>query len=153
MRGAVAADAADIAQLVRVHAAAGLLLPRSEEEIHAAIDDYVVVVDAHGRVQGCAALHSYSPSLAEVASVVVDPASQRLGLGGLAVRGVEAMARRRGHGQVFALTLADRFFESLGYEPADVAQYPEKLARYDTLAAQGVTVLAKPCVRKLLATA
>ena len=150
VRAATAGDAADISQLVGGFAMEGLLLPRSVEEIEAAIEDYVVVVDTHERVRGCAALLSYSPSLAEVASVAVDRTAQGQGLGGLLVLGVEAIARRRGHREVFALTLAREFFASLGYVEADLASYPEKIARYEQLADRGVQVIPKDCVRKLL---
>lgn len=147
----MAADAADIAELVSAYAAEGLLLPRSAEDIEEAIEDYVVVVDTHDRVRGCAALHSYSPSIAEVASVAVERSSHGSGLGGLVVRAVEAMARQRGHREVFAVTRAEQFFDSLGYGAADLAWYPEKRLRYDVLRAQGVPVEPKPCMRKVIA--
>lgn len=150
VRAAMPADAGDIALLVGTFAEEGLLLPRTTEEIEAAIDDFVVVVDRHERVCGCAALHSYSPSLAEVASVAVAREAHGAGLGGLVVRAVEAVARRRGHREVFAVTLADGFFDSLGYDTADLTWYPEKLARYEQLADRGVRVVEKNCVRKLL---
>lgn len=147
----MAADAADIAELVSAYAAEGLLLPRSAEDIEEAIEDYVVVVDTHDRVRGCAALHSYSPSIAEVASVAVERSSHGSGLGGLVVRAVEAMARQRGHREVFAVSRAERFFDSLGYGAADLAWYPEKRLRYDVLREQGVPVEPKPCMRKVIA--
>lgn len=149
VRGAVDADAAEIHELVAHHAEAGLVLPRSAEEIAGAIGDYVVVTDRHGRVQACAALLEYSPSLGEVSSVVVSPDAQGQGLGSLAVRGVEAMARRREIDELFAVTLADGFFHALGYERCAIARYPEKLARYEALQARGVPVVPKSCFRKL----
>jgi amino-acid N-acetyltransferase len=145
------ADAADIAELVSAYATEGLLLPRTTEEIEEAIEDYVVVVDSHDRVRGCAALHSYSPSIAEVASVAVERSAHGSGLGGLVVRAVEAVARQRGHREVFAVTRAERFFDSLGYAAADLACYPEKRARYEALRERGVRVEPKACVRKVLA--
>lgn len=150
MRGAVAADTGDLLELIAPFVAQGLLLPRTAEEIEGAISDYVVVVDAHGRVRACAALCEYSPSLAEVCSVAVAPDAQGLGLGSLVVQGVEAMARERDLDEVFALTLADGFFLSLGYEPTSVDAYPEKLSRYAELSARGVAVQPKRCFRKVL---
>lgn len=149
VRGATTSDVADIHELVARHAGSGVLLPRSADEIAAAVDDYVVVTDAHGRVMACAALQEYSPSLGEVSSVVVAPEAQGAGLGSIAVRGVEGMARRRGIDELFALTLADGFFTSLGYERCAVARYPEKLARYEQLARRGVAIVPKSCYRKL----
>ncbi len=151
MRSASVADSADIHYLTQLFVAEGLLLPRTVEEIEANVTDYVVVVDSHDRVRACAALSEYSPSLAEVTSVAVAPDAQGLGLGTLAVRGAEAMARDRGVGEVFALSLASAFFESLGYQAAALTDYPEKLARYESLSARGVQIKAKPCFRKRLA--
>lgn len=68
----------------------------------------------------------------------------------MAVRGTEALARERGIIELFAMTTADRFFESLGYERSSVEQYPEKLARYELLRAAGVNVVERACYRKLL---
>jgi amino-acid N-acetyltransferase len=147
---AVSADAADIQGLIAGFVDEGLMLPRTVEEVEAAIDDFVVVVDSHDRVQACAALHEYCPSLAEVSSVAVAREAQGMGLGTMAVRSVEAMARQRDIDELFALSLAEPFFESLGYEPVPLETFPEKVARYEELAARGVTVTPKTCFRKAL---
>ena len=68
----------------------------------------------------------------------------------MAVRGTEALARERGIIELFAMTTAEAFFESLGYERSSVEQYPEKLARYELLRAAGVDVVERSCYRKLL---
>lgn len=150
-RTAVPGDGAEIHALVDAFADDGLLLRRSLRDIETAISDFVVVVDRHDRVQACAALFEYSPSLAEVGAVAVSRSAQGTGLGSMAVRSVEAMARRRGVRELFALSLADRFFESLAFEPAPLASFPEKVARYEALAARGVRVTPKSCFRKHLA--
>ena len=149
VRAASAADVEDIFELVSVNAERGLVLPRTASEIALALDDYIAVADGRGRVLACAALQEYSPSLAEVGSVAVADEAQGGGLGSMAVLGVEAMARRRGVGELFAVTLADRFFESLGYRRTALDRYPEKLARYEVLARQGVPIVPKSCFRKL----
>ena len=59
-------------------------------------------------------------------------------------------ARDRGVVELFAMTSAEAFFESLGYERSSVEQYPEKLARYELLRAAGVDVVDRACYRKLL---
>jgi amino-acid N-acetyltransferase len=141
---------AAIHALVRRYAAQGALLPRTPRDIQAAISDYVVVVDANRRVLACAALAAYSASLAEVSSVAVAKSAQGLGLGSMAVRGVEAAARERGIIELFAMTTAEAFFESLGYQRSSVEEYPEKLARYELLRAAGVNVVERACYRKLL---
>ncbi|MEO7963141.1 MAG: GNAT family N-acetyltransferase [Gemmatimonadaceae bacterium] len=148
VRGAMAGDVADIHEFVALNATRGFVLPRTTEEIALAVDDYIVVTDTHGRVRGAAALQEYSPALGEVVSVVVADSARGEGLGSMVVLGVEAMARRRGIDELFALTLADRFFESLGYRRTGLDRYPEKLARYETLAQRGVTIVPKSCYRK-----
>ncbi len=149
VRGALASDAGEIHELVSRFAESGLLLPRSADDIALAIDDYVVVADQHGRVMGCAALYEYSPSLGEVGSVVVSPEAQGRGLGSIAVRGVEGIARRRGIDELFALTLADHFFASLGYTRCALSRFPEKLARQAEMARLGIPVVPKSCYRKM----
>lgn len=150
VRPAHAGDVAAIHSLVRRYAAQGALLPRTRRDIRGAIDDYVVVVDANRGVVGCAALSVYSESLAEVSSVAVSRSAHGKGLGTMAVRGTEALARERGIIELFAMTTAETFFESLGYERSSVEQYPEKLARYELLRAAGVDVVERSCYRKLL---
>ena len=150
VRPAHAGDVAAIHSLVRRYAAQGALLPRTRRDIRDAIDDYVVVVDANRGVLACAALSVYSEALAEVSSVAVARSAQGKGLGTMAVRGTEALARERGISELFAMTTAESFFESLGYERSSVEHYPEKLARYELLRAAGVDVVERSCYRKLL---
>jgi amino-acid N-acetyltransferase len=149
VRPACAADVTEIFELVNRYAALGLMLPRTGAQIADDIDAYVVVVDDNDRVTACAAMYEYSPSLAEIGSVAVAPAAQGRGLGSVAVRGAEAVARRRGIGELFALSTADRFFESLGYVETSISRYPEKLARYDDLRASGVAIVPRRCYRKV----
>lgn len=150
VRPAHAGDVAAIHAIVRRYAAQGALLPRTRRDIQASISDYVVVVDDNRHVLACAALSAYSPTLAEVSSVAVARSAQSKGLGSMAVRGTEALARDRGILELFAMTTAEAFFESLGYERSSVEQYPEKLARYELLRAAGVNVVERSCYRKLL---
>jgi amino-acid N-acetyltransferase len=71
IRRAHASDAARIAWLIEQHVASGTLLPRTPEFIaERAIDYLVATID--GRFVGCVHLEEYSPSLAEVRSIVVD---------------------------------------------------------------------------------
>ncbi|HET6761612.1 MAG TPA: GNAT family N-acetyltransferase [Gemmatimonadaceae bacterium] len=150
VRRAVRSDAGSILELVSQYAAQGLMLPRTLEQIATRIDNYVVVTDAGGRVVACAALEEYSPSLAEVSSVAVEPAHHGQGLGSQVVLGVERLARARDIEELFALSLTDNFFLSLSYKPTTISRYPEKLARYDTLSRSGVEIVPKRCFQKTL---
>lgn len=149
VRTAARADVDEIWRLVSGYVAEGLMLPRTHEQVAMNIDNYVVAATG-GRVVACAALEEYSPSLAEVSSVAVAKSEHGSGLGTEVVLGVERLARARDIGELFALSLSDRFFLSLDYAPTSVSRYPEKLARYDKLAAEGVDVVPKRCFQKVL---
>ncbi|MBI3566999.1 MAG: GNAT family N-acetyltransferase [Gemmatimonadetes bacterium] len=151
IRRAQLVDVLQLAALVNGYAAQRLLLPRTTEQVALALDNYVVAVDAGGRVLACAALEEYSPSVAEIASVAVDRAFQGHGLGSQVVAAAEQVARQRGFVQVFAMSLAERFFRALGYDTIPIEAYPEKMARYERLVAEGVDIVPKDCFAKSIA--
>ena len=149
VRTATRADVDQIWELVSCYTAQGLMLPRTHDQIAMNIDNYVVAT-AGGRVLACAALDEYSPSLAEISSVAVAASEHGKGLGTEVVMGVERLARARDIAEVFAMSLSDRFFLSMGYEPTSISRYPEKLARYDRLTEGGVQIVPKRCFQKVL---
>ena len=122
-------DARAIADLIAGFADESLMLRRTPEHIELSIDDYVVGVDARGRILACGALKEYSPSVAEVAAIAVSREAHGNGLGRAVVAAVEALACKRGTYDVFALTLQPAFFAAIGYERVDRARYPEKIRR------------------------
>jgi len=129
IRRARPSDAERISLLNNSFADEHLMLRRTADEIALAIDDYVVGVDARGRILACGALKEYSPSIAEVAAIAVAREAHGNGLGRAVVASVEALAMKRGIYHVFALTLQPRFFEAIGYHRVDRARYPEKIRR------------------------
>jgi N-acetylglutamate synthase-like GNAT family acetyltransferase len=129
VRAARITDVEEIARLNNSFADQFLMLRRTPEMIALALDDYLVAVDARGRLFGCGALKEYSPSVAEVAAIAVSPEAQGHGLGRRIVDAVEQLAQKRGIPEVFALTLEPKFFEALGYQRVDRARYPEKIRR------------------------
>jgi N-acetylglutamate synthase-like GNAT family acetyltransferase len=122
-------EAEAISRLNNFFADRHLMLRRTPDMIAHAIDDYVVAVDRRGDILACGALKEYSPSVAEVAAIAVAENAQGLGLGRQVVHAVEALARKRGIPEVFALTLEPMFFEALGYSRVDRARFPEKIRR------------------------
>ncbi len=64
-RRAILPDAPRIYELISQYSDDGTLLPRTQQDIFENVRDFVVVEDK-GRVVGCAALHFYGLSLAEV---------------------------------------------------------------------------------------
>jgi amino-acid N-acetyltransferase len=149
VRAARLAEAQAIAELNNGFADAALMLPRAPETVAMTIDDYVVAVTPRGRIVGCGALKEYSPSLAEVAAIAVATEAHGRGLGRQIVAAVEALARKRGVIDVFALTLQPGFFEALGYERTDRASYPEKIRR-DCAGCARRAACAEACVAKRL---
>ena len=149
LRMARPADVAGIRALINEFAAEGVMLPRTSESIAMSLDDFVVATDAGGRVLACGALKEYSPSLAEVASLAVARDAHGQGLGRAVASRLEALARVRGIGELFALTLTPRFFEATGYTVVDRARYPEKMRR-DCVGCPRRFGCAEVCVRRVL---
>ena len=150
VRRAQRTDVRAIWELVGGFAANGSMLARSMSEIATKIDNYVVAAGEGNRVLACAALEEFSPSLGEVASVAVARSEHGKGLGTEVVLGVERLARARNIEELFAMSLTDNFFLSMGYETTTVSRYPEKLARYEKLKSEGIEVVPKRCFKKRL---
>lgn len=129
LRKARRGDIVEIAALIESYAVEGTMLSKPPAAIELALDDFIVAVDGRGSVLACGALKEYSPSLAEVASVAVSRTAHGRGLGRKIVSAVETLARQRGIGELFALTLTPAFFEAVGYDVTDRARYPEKIRR------------------------
>jgi amino-acid N-acetyltransferase len=149
-RRAMLIDVLQLAAIVNEFATEKLLLPRTAAELALELDNYVVAVDPGGRVLACAAVDEYSPSIAEIVSVAVDRSEQRRGLGSQVVLAAEQVARQRGFERVFAMSLAEEFFTALGYDVTPLDTFPEKVARYEKLSADGVDIIPKRCFSKTL---
>lgn len=121
-------DVEPIARLIDRYAADGVLLPRPREEVRAALDRFLVLVDG-ARIAGCVALERYDTELAEIRSIALDPAARGRGYGVRLLRAAMREARRRGYARVFAVTHAEDFFLRHGFEPIDRISLSEKRAR------------------------
>ncbi|HXV86374.1 MAG TPA: GNAT family N-acetyltransferase [Gemmatimonadales bacterium] len=124
-----AAQTIDVPAMVAImdpYIATGDLLPRTAEDLRRDLERYVVVTD-QDRVVGMGALKPYSPDLAEVIAVAVDPSHQGAGVGRLVVGQLLERARRLGLHEVFALTRRPFFFHRLGFRPADKSLFPQKV--------------------------
>jgi amino-acid N-acetyltransferase len=126
VRPAAEADVQAIAGIVNEHARQGHLLPRSAENIHASLPNWLVA-EVDGAVVGIGSLLAMSPSLVEVRSLAVLPAYRSYGVGAHLVRGLVERARQRGIPTVFALTRAVPFFERLGFVVTAKERFPEKV--------------------------
>ncbi len=123
IRPALPTDAAVISALIGQYVASGALLPRAPEFVaERALDFLVAVAGSAGRVVGCVHLEEYSPTVAEVRSLAVDPAYQGRGVGVALADAAERLARRRGYAILFAVSNNEDFFRSRGYGPREIPE-------------------------------
>jgi N-acetylglutamate synthase-like GNAT family acetyltransferase len=135
-------DVAAISRLISQFVAAGLLLPRTPEEVRAHLDRFIVLTElvpaldaAPGaapkeeRLLGCVALEPYGRDLAEVRSLAVRPDEQGRGLGGRLLEAAIRTAKRRKIARIFAVTHAPKLFERHGFVTTVREAVPEKIER------------------------
>ena len=127
LREALPTDVEDMHTLLAGFAQAGLLLPRSVEEVYRNFREFVVA-EHDGRIVGCAGLRLYSSNLGEIVGLAVSEESHGRGVGRLMIETLVAQAKSLGLDKVIALTLQPNFFYKLGFEPTTVAEYPQKIA-------------------------
>jgi amino-acid N-acetyltransferase len=143
-------DIKAIAELNNLFAPDGLTLHRTEAFVTGHLQDYQVIRDVDGSVIGCVALDEYSPSLVELVSLAVSPCAQGQGLGRHLIAAAEALARQRGYPELFAISLADGLFLSMGFQESSIAHYPEKIARYQKISRSELSIGRKFCFSRQL---
>ncbi len=130
IRPARPSDAAAIAGLLAPYAAAGLVLPRTAEEIRHHVGRFLVAARgarARGKILGCVALRDYGAGLFEVRSLAVAQSENGSGLGSRLVAASVAGAKARGAHRVFALTLRPNLFRRLGFTVVEKELFPQKV--------------------------
>lgn len=147
---ATEADIPTISALNNAFAPQGLTLMRSQEFVENHLADYRVIRSSEGTVLGCAALDDYSPSLAELVSLAVEPDAQGQGIGRILIKSIEDLAERRGYPEIFAVSFSERLFLGMGYSASSIVQYPEKEARYASIDRSELTIGRKYCFSKRL---
>ncbi len=125
IRKANMADIPAILRLINGYAANGIMLPRTEFELSEFIRDFTVIYDGDELI-GCAALHFYGPTIAEVRSLAVSPGAKGTGAGRLLMEAMDAEAREYDLGALFAFTYVPAFFEKMGYSLVDRGELPLK---------------------------
>jgi amino-acid N-acetyltransferase len=126
LRSARLADVPAIHALLREQAAAGNLLPRTQENLVRHVRDFVVAA-RDGAVAAVGALEIMGPDLGEVRSLAVAPAFHRQGLGERVTRALIDQARAVGLKRVMALTYVPGFFGRLGFAVVSKDDLPEKV--------------------------
>ena len=118
-------DIPNILSLINSYAAAGIMLPRTEFEMSENIRDFSVAYDGP-ILLGCAALHFYTPTTAEVRSLAVLPDVKQQGVGRALVEGLEQEANENSLEAIFAFTYVQQFFAKLGFEVIERGELPLK---------------------------
>lgn len=124
-RKAGMADIPAMMELINGYARDGIMLPRNEFELSENIRDFTVLIKGN-MLLGCAALHFYGPTIAEVRSLAVHPASKGSGGGRLLMEALEREARAFDVPALFAFTYVSGFFEKMGYHVVERSELPLK---------------------------
>ncbi len=125
-RNATLPDVEYIHGIIRSYSGNGTLLPRTVAELCENVRDFVVVED-HGRIIGCGALHLYGPHLAEIRSIAVVPSAQGLGAGAKLVKALMKEAERHRVSCVCLFTRVPQFFAHMGFGLATREELPDKI--------------------------
>lgn len=116
-------DIEEMIDLVAPEIEQGIILPRSAEEMANTIRSYFVARD-EGKIIGFCALHIYSPTLAEVRSLIVKKEFRSQGVGKKLVNLLLEEGRGLGIKEVLTLTYQERFFKSLGFSVIEKEEIP-----------------------------
>jgi amino-acid N-acetyltransferase len=114
--------------LLNEYARQAEILPRTEEDVYRSIREWVVV-EADNKIAAMGSLLVVWRDLAEIRSLVVDPAYQGLGLGRNVVSLLLEEAKSLQLEQVFALTRKPGFFMKMGFQLTHIQQLPRKVQR------------------------
>lgn len=120
-------DVDDAVALIDRYAAEDRMLARSRDFILEHVHDFFVARSV-GHFEGCVALATLTPELAEIRSLAVRPEASGRGIGRALVAACVDEARRLGLRRVFALTLVPDLFERCGFTLVSLGRLPEKSA-------------------------
>jgi len=126
IRHATTSDVAKIHALLHPFAKQDIILQRDEDNIFQHLQEFLVA-ECDGQIIGVVCAHIYAENLAELRSLVVDPAFQKHGIGKLLVEGCEQWATELGVTKLFALTYVTDFFIKRGYSVVAKESLPHKV--------------------------
>lgn len=128
LRAMQAQDIPSVLSLMDSFVKKGILLARTEKQLKAELDNYIVY-NVDGGIHACAALKVYqesgAQSQAEICAVAVDPSYGNMGVGPKLINYLLDKARAQKISSVFVMTTqtAD-FFEKLGFAPDSIDSIP-----------------------------
>ena len=124
-------DIPSVLAVMRPFVASGKLLPRTEADVAAKLNDFYVY-DFDGGVRACASLHKYEDGQFEIAAVAVDEAYSHIGIGPKLVESLVQKAKTSGAKSVFIMTTqASDWFEKIGFAEDKIESIPaERKAKW-----------------------
>lgn len=128
VRRARLADVSQMMPMLENFARQAEILPRLEADVYQSIRAWVVA-EAAGRVVAMGSLFILWHDLAEIRSLVIDPAWQGQGLGRHIVTQLLVEARALALPRVFALTRKPGFFLKLGFQLTRMEDLPRKVQK------------------------
>ena len=102
------------------------ILPRSEADIAASLDDFIIARKG-GRIVGTVALRDFGNGLEEVRTLTVASECEGRGLGSRLVSAVIELARARNASRIFTLTMRPNIFLRLGFFVVSLMRFPAKV--------------------------
>ncbi len=135
IRKARVGDIKDILGLINDFAALNLMLPRGPQYLYENVRDFVVVLrskKADGnkkttRIVACGSLHVLWEDIGEIRAVAIHTDFQDRGIGREMIAFMKKDAQKLGLKELFTFTLAEDFFEKLGFKRRDRADLPPKV--------------------------
>ncbi len=124
VRAMVQTDIPSVLSIMRPFIESGKLLPRTEDQVAAALADYIVY-ELDGGIHACASLHFYPDGQAEIAAVAVDENYAHMGIGPMLMENLIEQAVQAEASSIFIMTTqtAD-WFEQLGFVEDSVESLP-----------------------------
>ncbi len=119
-------DIPSVLGVMRPFVAEGKLLPRTEADVAAKLEDFYVY-EFDGGVRACASLHKYDDGQFEIAAVAVDEAYSHIGIGPKLVESLVQKAKSCGAKSVFIMTTqASDWFEKIGFAEDKIDSIPDE---------------------------
>lgn len=149
VRTARPADSASICRLVNAWADEGLTLRRTEEEIRVNSGEFVLAERPGYGPVACGALAVFSPSLAEIRSVAVEPMAKGTGAGRSVMVFLLDVARTLEVDEVVLLTKVPGFFARFGFHPIEPGELPGPFME-EAIAGRGRTIQGRTIMLRSL---
>lgn len=120
-------DVPQMHEVINRFADLGEMLPRSMSELYENIRDFLVIKREDGGITATASLHVLWEDLAEIKSVAVTEDLQGQGIGAFLIEKCAEDAAILGLETIFVLTHKPGFYEKLGFQRANVLDFPRKV--------------------------